>query len=165
MQAKQELKDLTLNGLMEYKGQTVFMADFKLMPTLVTAEENMQIFNYLNASKVKEGHINMEMFNMIPVVLSVFYPDRIKAFMDLTADDEDQRQKIDKLRVKLVDAKGIDVTKKLNKMDKGVEKTDISMANQLFTHINLPTDASNLKQYLANISRQYKPGEKSKIDK
>jgi len=89
MQAKQELKDLKFNDLMEYKGYTVFMSDFKLMPTFVTADESLKIFNYLNASKVKEGHINIEMFNIIPIVLSVFYPERIKAFMDLTADDED----------------------------------------------------------------------------
>lgn len=45
MQAKQELKDVQLHDLMEYKGYTVFMSDFKLMPTLVTADESLKIFN------------------------------------------------------------------------------------------------------------------------
>lgn len=45
MQAKQELKDIQLNKLMEYKGYSVFMNEFRFMPILVTADESLKIFN------------------------------------------------------------------------------------------------------------------------
>lgn len=45
MSKQTNLKDVTLSGLMEYKGYSVFMNEFKLMPTIVTAEEMLQVFN------------------------------------------------------------------------------------------------------------------------
>lgn len=48
MTKQANLKDVTLHNLMEYKGFNVFMNEFKLMPTIVSAEEMLQIFNLLN---------------------------------------------------------------------------------------------------------------------
>ena len=41
------LKDVTLHNMMEYKGFNVFMNEFKLMYTIVSADEMLQIFNLL----------------------------------------------------------------------------------------------------------------------
>lgn len=73
------------------------------------------------------------------------YPERVKAFSDLIKIDEQQRGKIDKLRVKKMDSKGIEVFIKLNRMDKTEDKASIELVNVLFTHMNIPEDASNLK--------------------
>jgi len=45
MSKQTNLKDVTLSGLMEYKGFSVFMNEFKLMPTLITADEMLLMFN------------------------------------------------------------------------------------------------------------------------
>jgi hypothetical protein len=48
------------------------MTEFKFMPTLVSADEMLKMFNCLNNNKVKEGHIDAQKNKKIPVVISVF---------------------------------------------------------------------------------------------
>jgi len=81
------------------------------------------------------------------------YPERVKAFADQIKDDVQYRGKIDKMRFKKVDSKGGETFIKLHKIDKTDEKATIELVNVLFTHLNIPDDASNLKYYLANIAR------------
>jgi len=73
------------------------------------------------------------------------YPERVKAFEDLIKDDIQYRGKIDKLRVKKIDSKGTEILIKLHKIDKSDEKASIDLINVIFTHLNIPEDASNLK--------------------
>lgn len=63
------------------------MTDFKLVTGLITPEESVKMFNYMNASKVKEGHINFDMFKSIPAVLAVFYPERLNEVIKQTKED------------------------------------------------------------------------------
>lgn len=44
-----------------------------------------------------------------------------------------------------MDSKGVEVFIKLNRMDKTEDKASIELVNELFTHMNIPEDASNLK--------------------
>ena len=47
MTKQANLKDVTIHNMMEYKGFNVFMNEFKLMSTIVSADEMLQIFNLL----------------------------------------------------------------------------------------------------------------------
>ena len=52
-----------------------------------------------------------------------------------------------------VDSKGGETYIKFHKIDKTNEKATTELVNVLFTHLNIPDGASNLKYYLVNIAR------------
>ena len=81
------------------------------------------------------------------------YPERVKAFADQIQDDVQYRSKIDKKRFMKVDSKGGETYIKFHKIDKTDEKATTELVNVLFTHLNIPDGASNLKYYLVNIAR------------
>jgi len=41
----------------------------------------------MNGGKVKEGHINFDMFKSIPAVLAVLYPERLNEIIKQTKED------------------------------------------------------------------------------
>lgn len=130
------------------------MTDFKLVTGLITPEESVKMFNYMNASKVKEGHINFDMFKSIPAVLAVLYPERLNEVIKQTKEDPEQRPNFDKLKyqttykVKLKDSDNeIEKLKvmKINKMERLKEVGTIELADFLLEHINPQDDPSNMK--------------------
>lgn len=130
------------------------MTDFKLVTGLITPEESVKMFNYMNASKVKEGHINFDMFKSIPAVLAVLYPERLNEVIKQTKEDPEQRANFDKLKYqtmyKVKSANSDNEIEKLkvmkiNKMERLKEVGTIELADFLLEHINPQDDQSNMK--------------------
>jgi len=92
------LANVEIAELMDYKGYKKFMTDFKIVTGILTSEESIKLFNLINNGKVKEGHINLEMFKNIPVIISVTYPERITELMRKIEGDDEYRSKLEKLR-------------------------------------------------------------------
>lgn len=130
------------------------MTDFKLVTGLITPEESVKMFNYMNASKVKEGHINFDMFKSIPAVLAVLYPERLNEVIKQTKEDPEQRANFDKLKYQTMykvkssnSDNEIEKLKvmKINKMERLKEVGTIELADFLLEHINPQDDQSNMK--------------------
>lgn len=131
---------------MDYKGYNTFMTDFKLVTGLITPEESMKLFNNMNAGKVKEGHINFDMFKSIPAQLAVMYPERINEVINQTKEDPEQRVRFEKLKYLTNDKKtNKDKVMKINKMERLSEDGTIEMADFILEHLNPQDDQSNTK--------------------
>lgn len=59
------------------------------------------------------------------------YPERVNAFSDLIKDDKHQRDKIDKLRVKKMDSKGV---KEFIKFTECIKQKIMQALNQLMNY-------------------------------
>ena len=59
-----------MSDLIEQKGFSAFLTDFKLLPRVLEARDSLRVFTFLTNGTVKEGYSDLVMFENIPVFVA-----------------------------------------------------------------------------------------------